>query len=353
MKFLFIIIICLATGLNSFLMATRSLFRKKDEKIPTILTYWDNNHDDKQYILQNWYIREKPVFKQYDEQHIKKNLLPSDGITYRNSETQIVLGQLLKDLLDQLIQEIYNKEQTLTNFNILKKSDFNSNTNSGILILKFKDYPFVAKIFMETPQTFVKPFSKGWGPSSLFYMAGGISRYLSGFSRIKNLHNVQKKVKSDHYWSKIIDFPRKWFYIPSNINWFHVDGKNIGIKPQHIKLPSIYIIIADAIENDNQFSLFNAEQRQMALDFARFANNCIDPHIDNFIKDKKTDKMIIIDTEYFPIMVGIDNHSFKYDGYGSWIFKLGIKYIHDKFFHNKKYHLDQQQLNPYHIVEEN
>ena len=70
------------------------------------------------------------------------------------------------------------------------------------------------------------------------------------------------------------------------------------------------------------------------------------------MKDKKTNKMIIIDTEYFPIMVGIDNYSFKYNDYGSWILKLGTKYIHDKFFHSKKYHLDQQKINPYHVVEE-
>ena len=147
---------------------------------------------------------------------------------------------------------------------MLKDSDFNSRSVSGLIILKFKEYPFVLKLFIKTPETFVKPLSEGMIPRFFFRMGGGINRHLSGFTRVKNLEEIRKKIEANPEWNELIDTPRKWFWLPKNPRWIEVRSKNIGPSGElKTELPAMYGIVADFIENDKSFSLWNTEDREM------------------------------------------------------------------------------------------
>lgn len=327
------IYIIILLSYNYFAFSIRSAFRPCYKKLPKIVSYWKNK-PDKKHSLRDTHLEQDPIFNSFDYNHFISNQIPKGEVTYRN-ENKTVTGSKLCKQLNILIKELKDKKTKFKHFKLLKNNDFNTQAACGNVILKFKDYPFVAKVFMEKPRFFVKPFSKGWQPSCLYIISGGINRYLSGFKRIKNLNKINEKIKKHHYWSKKLATPRKWFYLPPNTKWFCLEGHNIGPKKyNYIELPATYIVIADAIDKEKELSFFNTKDRQFGITLSKFFGNRVDPHIDNFVIEKKTKKIVLIDTEHFPSIIGI-KQAFKFESYVSWYVQLSRKFIKDKWGRNK------------------
>ncbi|MBA3751775.1 hypothetical protein H0X06_03185, partial [Candidatus Dependentiae bacterium] len=171
--FAFIALICFSE------CQARSPWRPKDPLMPELrVKYTDRN---KTYTIRDYHLEYIPLFKKFDKDFFMNHLLPEDTITYRTDESLSVKGITLKRLCEALIREIRrhkSEPKCFRHFTILKCDDFNFRTTSGLIILKYKDYPFVLKLFIKTAKTFMK-LSEGIIPKFLFRMGGGINRHLS------------------------------------------------------------------------------------------------------------------------------------------------------------------------------
>lgn len=325
-------------------ISARSPFRPEDPLMPEIITQWCG--DSKEYHFKSSHLEEHAIFNIFNKNYFFKNVLPNKDITFRNDPTKSVRGSELNRLIEDLIKELhelYYQKNHFKHFIVLKNQDYNPRTHSGLIVLKFKKYPFVVKLFMETPESFVRPYSKGIIPSFMFVLGRGTSRHGSGFTRLPNLETVRKKLDEDPYWSTIIDTPRKWFFYSPHCRWFKIRGKNIGIKKNlECEVPGTYGIICDAIEADTTQSMYKRKNRKHAITLSHYLDCAIDPHICNFMIEKNTSKIVIIDTEHFPSLVGLDE-CFNFNNYVSYYVKLAHKYCHDSLFRNKQKRRDAQK----------
>lgn len=313
-----------------------SIHRPYDPTVPVIRASWED--EDRCWTLRESHL-EEVIFTRFDESFFYDHLFPHDGEISSRHGDQVIDVPVLSELLEKLISQL-NKcrlsQDAFEDFIILKKSDYNWQKASGLIIVKFKKYPFVAKIFCKTPETFVSPYDEGFVPACCFIVGGGVNRHLTGFTRIKNLEIIRQKIVADPYWSTIIDMPRKWYWLPEKVRWFIVESDNIGSDGYAcMRLPSIYVIIADAIESDGCLRLWKKSNRKLALDVSNFLDSRLDPHIDNFVVEKDTGKIVIIDTEHFPSMVGLRKPCCLMS-YCSYYFNLSIKYLRDKFCRSKR-----------------
>jgi hypothetical protein len=289
---------------------------------------------DKVAVLRNAHLSERAIFCSYDKDYFFAHLFPQ-SITYRHQPTKTIGSQVLFDLNEKLLQEIENGQTEYSDFIILKDRDFRKKARAGCLILKYKNYPFILKLFIETPESFADPFSKGFEPICFFMMGDGINRHLNGFGRIKNKDTMQWKVSIHPHWSHHVDFPRKWFWLPQNARWLRLTGTNIGgpRKVQDGEIPAVYGIICDKIDIGRDLSLNDPDDRQLALSLSNYLGY-IDPHIKNFVIEKQTNKIVPIDSENFLYMVGFDEPQ-QYNGYMEWYCKLTQKMVHDTFGRTK------------------
>ncbi len=224
-RLLFLILLINTQPITYLYAAPRSILRPQ-EVLPEISTHWAN--DSTTYILRDSHLEEGPIFSVFNKDFFYKRMLPQGTITFRNEPTKKIQGTHLSALIDQLLVELKAKKKKLTDFTLLKAQDFNYREFCGLLVLKFKNYPFVLKLFIEHPKSFVQPYNKGLEPGVFFVMGGGIMRHLTGFTRIKNLEDINTLLQSDPYWSQIVDTPRKWHWLPKDVRGFNVEGRNIG-----------------------------------------------------------------------------------------------------------------------------
>src|SRR5438128_603586 len=84
------------------------------------------------------------------------------------------------------------------------------------------DNLIVLKLFIETPETFCNPYSKGPEPIFFWYMGGGAGRHVAGITRVKNLKTMKSLTELHPYWYDHIIFPRKWFWLPNNTRWINL-----------------------------------------------------------------------------------------------------------------------------------
>lgn len=339
--------------LTASLQAPRSVHRPQDPHMPEITTFWTDDNPDpakrKTYSLRSYYLSEWAIFGRYNKELLEKNQLPKQ-ISYRYEPTKGVDAAKLNALIEDFIQELATatkKRASFKHFTILKDRNFNYKINAGLIIVKFKNYPFVLKLFIEKPESFTQPFSKGFETGIFFIMGDGISRYLAGFTRIPNLLNIQQKVTADPYWSKHLVFPRKWYWTPRNNRTFTVIGKNIGTLPeQSIEFPSIYAIICDEIQIERQLHTYHTHDRAIVKEIIEFLDNRlrnhIDPHIYNFLVEKGTRKTTIIDTEHIASMVGL-HKPIEFHNNTQWYCNLAKKCISDALFRTKKDQRDIQK----------
>jgi hypothetical protein len=323
------------------LILSRSIYRS--EQLPKITTCWKG--DAHCYTICNAHLEEYPFFCLFDKARLQQYNLPNDRITYRNQPEQTVLGSTLKRLINELLVEIQQKKTTFTHFTVLQQKDYNWKKSYGFLVLKFKKYPFVLKLFIETPESITRPFDKGIEPVFFFFMGGGVNRHLIGFTRIPNRNLVAEKIKQSEYWSERIDVPRKWIWVPPAPQWITIKGEHIGTQPhQEITIPGTYCIIADAIHSDRALSIARMYDRTFALDLCNYLSARIDPHINNFLIEKDTQKLVIIDTEHFPTLVGLDKER-TFRSYVQWYFHLINKCVCNMFFRTKRKRKQMQYAN--------
>lgn len=319
----------------------RYIHRPDDPNMAEIRTRWLD--DSTEHSLKSYEFEESTIFKLFDLDHFMKNLLPRDTIPLRNDPEKTAHGALLDRYIAECLDELQKTKRvkkSFKNFTVLKKNNFDFKKSAGLIIFKPKHPPydqFVVKLFSETPHRFVRPFKKDLEQNCLFTMGGGISRYLVGFTRIKNLNYIKHRIENNPYWSTIVGpSPRKWFWLPSDARWFEVKGYKLrGKKAQSTKLPSIYAIVSDAIEAERVFSIYNEDDRTLVLSLAHWLGERLDPNISNYMIEKQCKKVVLIDTEHFPTNLGL-RKPLGYTNYSNWYFKMVKKYLQDNFLRTKK-----------------
>ena len=332
------------------LYAHRSIHRPHQDLAPYI-TVWSDAHP-KKHTLIDANLRPVPLLKTFDRKHFEENLFPKDSVTFRY-EKQVLPEQVLPEqvppeqsveakkintLINSLMQEIEKKKRLYKDFIILKNSGFIRHKKCGLLIAKFKDYPFILKLFIEPPESFVNPYDKGFEVCNVFVASGSI-RHTLGFSRIKTLNYIHEKIKTSTQWKDRIVMPRKWFWLPEKADWLNIEAHNLGEnKKDVVRIPSTYAVIADAMEQDPIKQTDNDEL--MAL--SQYLEHRVDPHTKNFFIDKHTGKIALIDTELFPLILGFNEKIQKHDTHVKWYIHLAGKYSKEKFFSMKNYRKKRQ-----------
>jgi hypothetical protein len=315
-------------------IAARSILRPNHTKIPLLIAHLRGD-DSTRYHIRDSHIEQHPLFVAYDGDHFDAHRLPHEPIHYRYQPEKSVSGKHLSDLIDHLILEIRAGRSNYRDFVVLQDKDFNYRMPVGLLVLAFKRYPFVLKLFIETPESFVNPWCKGVEQIWFFYMAGGVNRHITGLTRLDNMHYIRNKLCNEPKWADFIDTPRKWFWTPLNGPWIELIGKNIHPDGDlHTSIPGVYAIIADCIEKSDEHTIFDAHRRKIALELCNTLDLYIDPHIDNFLIERGTNKLVIIDTEHFPTLVGLKEPQY-YKTYTRWYLGLAKKASHDIFFRSK------------------
>lgn len=307
----------------------RSIHRASSKRLPTIVVRW--KHESKSYRLSHPSLELQPFVSYYQPDYIAQHELPRTEISLRTDPEKKVEGKVLYELLEELVKDLRMRKRlphSFRHFTILKKQDYNAGRQAGLLILKFKEYPFVVKLFLETPQSLISPFSKGFIQSVFFVMGGGVNRHLSGFSRVPNAEVIRSIIRSDDRWRDIVDVPRKWFWIPQSQEWINITTENMGSTNAVIELPSVYAVICDAIASHESFHLLNREHRQRALELCTFLGVRLDPNISNFMIEASTKKLVLIDTEFFPWMVGL-REPLVFASYAQWYCQLCSKCLQD------------------------
>ncbi|MCX5922046.1 MAG: hypothetical protein NTX86_01830 [Candidatus Dependentiae bacterium] len=319
----------------------RSVHRPKDPTLPEISVRWTNG--TRLYHLKSSHLEFYPFFGIFEKQFFQNHLLPSGPIAYRNAPEKAVQADILNSQIEELLEEIKQKKKTFKNFIILTRKNFNRKKSCGMMVLKFKNYPFILKLCMETPKTFTNPYCKGLDNIWFFPLGGGMNRHLAGLTRIKNLETIKNKLSQHPEWSTTVDLPNKWHWVPKKQDWLEISGTNMGDQKQvSIQIPATYCIIADAIEAQEELSIFNTEHTTFAMSLCNYLELGLDPHINNFMIEKNTKKIVIVDTEHFPSVVGIKK-KVTFDGYFAWYTYLASKCAKNWFFRTKDERLTAQK----------
>lgn len=259
--------------------------------------------DSDSHVIASRFVDCSRLSQIFDQVHFYNNLLPCDPIKYRYEPEQSIDGELLLKLVQSAIDSACSKKSD-PEIEVLKDRNFNFDLQTGLLILKLKKYPFVIKIFKETPASFSKPFSKGFEPTFFFIMGGGINRHLLGFTRIPNAQKLTHNLKKSLRWSHV-EIPRKWYYLPENFPWIVIKDANKSVVAC---FPGTYAIIADALPILSTMKMSSKKDREESLALCNCAGFSIDPHIDNFCRlqlaSDYQESLGIIDTEHFPTMCG-------------------------------------------------
>ncbi len=324
----------------AFQSQTRSALRKPDKDKPSIRASWSNN-TEQQYISYSWHLKKYPIFEITAEASMQHQL-PNDMIEDITTPDTNIQTKELKRQLESLVHEIQSGKETYTHFHVLHKRDFNMKKMCGLIVCKFKEYPFVVKLSLETPETFINPHCKGMVPMFFHFMSGGSNRHLTGLTRIPNLHRVHSYLEKKPDWVERVKTPRKWFWIPKTVPYITLIGENIGPEcaTYSNKLPAIYAIIADEINTKQQCDdLSFREKCSMIMELCNTLNCIIDPHENNFVFERTPQGKVIIsiiDTEHFPTMVGLPDTLNTFNNHFQWYLSLACKCFNDMFVSTKK-----------------
>jgi len=294
--------------------------------------------------LESKFLKLEPLKNKFNASSFYKNLLPKDGaLEFRNGKGTVQTATLQK-FAEELIEELQQNKKHFTHFTVLKKNYYSFKNQSGLLILKYKDYPFVLKVFVEHAHTLVQPFSKSLEAGCMFVL-GGNMRHLSGFTRIDNLLDAHLAIIKDPEYRQYIDFPRKWFLLPNQENWLEVAWHNKHKNTiTHMKFPSVYCIVADYIEMDkHKHHKYRSWLNKKTMEIVNYLHYIIDPHEGNFLFEKNTNKIVIIDTEHFPTMVGLKKEMHA-TNYFAWYLELMANFIRTHFLQSKQDQINSQDI---------
>lgn len=322
----------------------RNVYRPKETNIPTVTVFWSDEQETQKFSLRSRYLDPYPFFGIFDKHHFETSMLPTGPISFRYDAHKSVNGKELARLVDELIEELKQKKSEFSHFTVLRERDFNRKKLTGLIIVKCNDYPFVIKLFMEYPESFLHPYRKGIVPTFIFFLGGGINRHLSGFTRIKNAAAFRLCIQNDAEWLGKVDIPRKWYLLPHSSRWISIEGEHFAdLGRQTINVPATYCIIADAIDIDRSMSMMNKDDRTTSLRLCNTVHFSIDPNITNFMFEKaqsgQEQKIVVVDTEHFPSMVGLKEKDLQnriYKSQFAWYRDLVIKGFQDMFFKPKQ-----------------
>ncbi len=332
------------------LLKCRHPFRKPNLDFPVITAQWEN--DSKIYSLRTPYVRLHPLFTVKTED-LYQYLIPKEGIVDKHNPDKAMSSAELSLFIENALKEIrqrkklIKKEKRLTSFNVLQDKNFNYKKSCGLIVLKFKNYPLVLKLFLEQPETFLQFRSTGLEPTFFFYMGGGANRHLSGFTRPKNRDVLLQKTQKFERWAKHISCPRKWFWLPSDQKDIVLTGNNIaGYDFIQTRIPSVYGIVADEVDiNDTTDEISQQIKSRIIMQLCNDLDMYVDPHEKNFVFSRNKlhgrFNIIILDTEHFPTMVGILRRK-KFRNHNQWYSYLAGKCVHDMYFQTKR-HLANKQ----------
>ena len=322
----------------------RSAWRKKLEKTPTITTRWTQGPRKKSYTIADSHIEKYPLFTIFNQTHFEKNKIPQGQMSYAaNGKTEYVESAILVELCEGLVKEVTAKKRKFTHFKILQKKNFNRRHMCGLLVVKFNDYPFVVKLFIENPESLINYWCKGFEPIFFWNMGNGAGRHVCGLTRIGNQSIIRDRLEHKPFDLATIHIPRKWFWEPKKNNYISIDGTNIGIHHEacHTQLPSIYAVIADHIDIHDNTALSHEDKGHISMALCNHLDLIIDPHANNYIfhRDAAHNLHItLIDTEYFPVMVGLKKRK-QFESHFAWYTYLIEKCIQDTFYQPKNIRL--------------
>jgi hypothetical protein len=335
----------------AFIEAARHRCRKKDPDIPTI-TMSDKKSKK---VVSNWALHKYPLCTAYNAEHFNSHKLPTDTITAVNDPQTLFDCKRINKLINQLLREVRRGKKRYAHFTLLQDKNFSYKKKCGLLIVKFNNFPFVLKLFIETPQTLVDPYCKGFETQFLFYLAGGADRHVGGLYRIKNLELVKELIDNHPRWKDKVITPRKWHWIPKNPRWITIKGENFGNeKTITTTIPGVYAIIADAIDTEEDAPLLSIrEKSELIMQLCMDLHLLVDPHADNFvikqIPNTNDYTISIIDTEHFPSMIGLKEEPF-FNNHLEWYLYIGAKYFQDTFLRTKQDRRESQNfVSPYAI----
>lgn len=330
------------------LLEGRNPRRPEDNTIPTITVSSDNfayaqtwasikspYNPKKTYQLQHNSLRIRPIKQGFNQTYFQEHMLPLDTIEFRNN-CGAVSGAILSNLAQEFLEEIKVGQRKFTHFTILKDKDFNYNSLSGLIVAKFNNYPFVIKISIEHPHTIVQPLSRSFEAYGMFIIGGNL-RHLTNFTRIPNLKRIAAMLSYNPFYLRCLDYPRKWYWKPEknynlNITW------NCNGYQETIILPSVYATISDFIETE-PFQP-QADLNRLSMKVATDTGFLIDPHSGNIVIEKGTHNYILLDTEDFRMMVGLDR-SMKAKKYIGWYIELITNSLKTVLFRTKQERLEQ------------
>ena len=182
----------------------------------------------------------------------------------------------------------------------------------------------------------IQPFSKSFEANGIF-ISGGSLRHLSNFTRIPNLHRIKNMLCYNPFYLNTLDYPSKWFWKPDKIHdlqivW-HCNGEQ-----QTIVLPSVYATISDFIATEAYQP--QADLNRLAMKVASDTGFLIDPHSGNIVIEQGTHRYVLLDSEDFRLMVGLD-HSMKATKYIGWFLELTSNSISTISLRTKERRLQQ------------
>lgn len=334
--FLMWILFFLITGCGHHFNSNRSPLRKTTHRLPTIIV--SDPYAPHPYARTSSHYKEYPIFTVFDYSFFIKHLIPAAGIATLDGTAMVK-----KDEIDAIIQEIMaallRKETPLPHCTIIRDANFNHQSNCGLLIFKLNKYPLIVKLFRETAESFVHPFSKGFEPTTFFFMSGGANRHIAGLSRIPNREYLIAMLTNNPIWHGHVRIPRKWYWVPQPPEWLSIDGYAFeAVEHVYTKIPAIYAVIADYIEPETQCFIDLEEQKKLIMDLSTHCLLHLDPHMKNFVITQETPSaaplITILDTEDHQCMTGL-TEPITCTNHLEWYALLTGKFIKNALFNVK------------------
>ena len=182
----------------------------------------------------------------------------------------------------------------------------------------------------------ISPFSKSYEASGIFIMGGNL-RHLTNFTRITNLKRIKELLCFNPFYLYNVDFPRKWYWKPDNGYDLEIKWK-CGKQTDFSKIPSIYAVIGDFIFTEEYQPHY--ELNKLSMKVATDVGFLIDPHAGNILIEKNTRKYVLLDTENFRLMTGLDTpmNATKYIG---WYIELLTRSSKTCFLRNRTERIKQ------------
>lgn len=314
----------------------RSPLRKPSQQTPMIVV--SDSTSPHSYARSCNHYKKDPIFTVFDYQFFIEHLTPATGVADIHGNHMIDQATL-NNILHEILSALKAPNSPLPHCTIMHDRNFNYTTQCGLIILKLHDYPLVIKLFKETPESFVSPFSKGFEPTTFFLMSGGSNRHIAGLTRIPNRLRLLAQIEKSEQWKDRVIIPRKWYWTPQPIEWLRIDGYHLDAKTTlHTEIPATYAVIADYVAAEQTTSLDLKMQKNLIMDLCTLCSLHLDPHMKNFVISTKPDSEIpiiaIIDTEDHACMTGL-TEPVTYTTHIEWYAVLTRKFLKDLLFNVK------------------